>query len=540
VRTLLRAILLASFTLALSAPNAAAQNAASQNNDVFEQSSAELSMTPSTIKPVKGKYPDSIPFLITLKNCNTTASPKAAFQDVAGLKTTDFDIEVLSAGITIANGANIMDCQITGQLKIESTQVSTGYAIMTVTRKVNGTNPARYMGRAVFTVLDTGAAPVPGEASVDGSFTVMGDEMCKKNFGRQVAKSTYCIEVKIGNNSGYPLQLAGIGFRRQRGNYDADINVNLSYRSVRASLQDDSNFGRATLISALEATGLLMAGADPFFHAAYSKTRFTAFTALMGTILPNGASQIWPNTDQQKMNNLDDQAFRDTLLIANNTPVRTTVFIDRTVMDGIGQQYAKDICEGKIPGKTQPSDGSDKFGFCPTFDSRHRITDPNLVKMALGNLVIVGNLMNYMQRIVVDPAALAAAQAASKNGALSDPSIASGNKILTLTVPSGMVAPPKVFLSLSDLNKLIEYDLSPSTQTSGTVTYSAKDTSSTGLPSTGTYVIVDSNKQLVTNPGVTLQVVGAPADAPAPAPDGKPVGPAPAATSGKPAAPAKP
>ena len=210
-----------------------------------------------------------------------------SFHDIASLEDTDFDIQFMAPGVAIEGTPVVTECDLSGKLQITTAQVTAGFYAVTVIRKKKGTSPALYVGHGMLTVLDATASAVAGDTSVDAYWSVLSESMCAKNFGRQVSKDTYCIEVKLGNSTGYPLQLAGIGFSRQFGTSPPDINGNLSYRSVRASLQNENSVNsRAFVLGTVEGLGLSMAGFNPFFHSAHNIARFTAGTAVVGTVCP--------------------------------------------------------------------------------------------------------------------------------------------------------------------------------------------------------------------------------------------------------------
>ncbi|MGZ8845398.1 MAG: hypothetical protein ACXW3C_02945 [Pyrinomonadaceae bacterium] len=54
---------------------------------------------------------------------------------------------------------------------------------------------------------------VPGlDPEVDVMWGVVPQKIVKDNFGRRVGQNFYCIEIVIGNNTGYELQIASVGF----------------------------------------------------------------------------------------------------------------------------------------------------------------------------------------------------------------------------------------------------------------------------------------------------------------------------------------
>ncbi len=61
--------------------------------------------------------------------------------------------------------------------------------------------------------LPRGPIPPGLKPQVDIMWAVVPQRIVSDNFGSRVAKLFYCIEVVIGNNTGYDLQIASVGFK---------------------------------------------------------------------------------------------------------------------------------------------------------------------------------------------------------------------------------------------------------------------------------------------------------------------------------------
>ena len=116
----------------------------------------------------------------------------------------------------------------------------------------------------------------------------------------------------------------------------------------------------------------------------------------------------------KEINNLDDQAFRDGKLIPNNTQVRFLVFVQKdSLKDAIGDVIPRIQAMNHLgscsplpvgytnvpgqPGKCYPA-WEDSLSSC----LKKRSCDPLIVRLALGKMVVVGDTVDYLQRIVVD------------------------------------------------------------------------------------------------------------------------------------------
>ena len=120
--------------------------------------------------------------------------------------------------------------------------------------------------------MGSSAGPIPPGLlpQVDVMWEVMSQSNCSDVFGRRIAQSEYCVQLVIGNNSGYPIQIAGIGFSSSVNslfNGMPDIATsNSSYVSTRAILLEQNVTSTRNIIyNSLQAAGVLMAAFTPYF-----------------------------------------------------------------------------------------------------------------------------------------------------------------------------------------------------------------------------------------------------------------------------------
>jgi hypothetical protein len=374
------------------------QNAAAQQTPGitrFDPADATLLASPGSIRQVQGKYPPSVPLILWLKGC----TPGKIDDPVKTLATdSTYVITIAGAGLSASGKQTAGDCKITTTLSIDPAAASAGYFIVNVV-ETTAKNTTQDRGYALLSLLDAAAAPIPANQQVDVIWGVLSQHICRDNFGRHLADDVYCIEVKIGNNTGHEVQLAGVGFRPSGSltiggvKFPAQTSPNVSYQSVRGAAQAFQFLtSRNLLVNGAGGLGILMASFNPFFHASFNVARWAAGTAVVGTALPSAVNAIMPDPTLKQLNNLDDEAFRDGKLIPNNTQVRTMVFVERRLLEGIGHTPYQHWCDAIY---TKDTDAAKKCG--KTKD------DPFAVKLALGNIVIVGDEIDFIQRVVVDP-----------------------------------------------------------------------------------------------------------------------------------------
>jgi IPT/TIG domain len=156
-----------------------------------------------------------------------------------------------------------------------------------------------------------------------------------------------------------------------------------------------------------------MTSFTPFFLNNFNKSRWATGSAIVGTSLAQAINLVAPDQTIKELNNLDDQAFRDGKLIPNNTQVRILVFLQkRSLAEGIGEivpaiKAANQVTQSPCPAGYKDVPGSP--GNCyPRWEDNLKncvkklVCDPGIVKLALGSMVIVGDKIDYIQRVVVD------------------------------------------------------------------------------------------------------------------------------------------
>lgn len=298
---------------------------------------------------------------------------------------------------------------------------------------------------------------VPGlDPQVDIMWAVVPQNVVKDNFGQRVGKLFYCLEVAIGNNSGYNLQIATVGFQlgptgdeasivmdasksmsqtllktqqetlpealkvategckkefKTYEDYKAYLNCvsektaevitdtansqaaviaalqrqrdllatvppnspdnrlpSASYRMTRGSVEHGQfwNF-RNTSLNLLRAFGPFLTGFTPYFRNINRQKNYSLAIDIISNPLEKGFQIVVPDETIPQLQRLDEQTLRDGMIILNNQQIRTRVFIP------------KDVLKLKEPYRD----------------------DPRVVMMSLGKLHIIGDLIEYKNRVSV-------------------------------------------------------------------------------------------------------------------------------------------
>jgi len=227
-------------------------------------------------------------------------------------------------------------------------------------------------GMAAFEILDVGPGPIPPglEPQVDLMWKVLPGRTVEDNFGHRVRSLFYCVEIVLGNNSGYDLQIASIGFvlPQAKGIPQHPIPTN-GYISTRSTLVwGQQIYWRNAVQHGLNALGPFLTGGIPFFKLAGPRSTYSTIVSIITNPFAKGFELVAPDETVGQLERLDEQALRDSLIVANNTQIRTVTFISKESV--------------KIPDK---ADGK----------------DPLVAMAALGELVLIGDKIQHINRIRV-------------------------------------------------------------------------------------------------------------------------------------------
>jgi hypothetical protein len=380
--------------------------------------SSLLRVSPPVIQPSGGKLPTSVT-LAVLENCD---DPKSV--DLSNDK-----LLVTGSGLSLSTSQNANKCVIQSVLSIDPSTPAGTYSII-----VEDKNTGKPVGFTDLSVLDTSAAPIPPGLApeVDVIWNVLSENDCSDAFGERVAQSMYCVELKIGNNSGHPLQLAGVGFTKSLKALNA-LNIpqvtigNTSYATTRAVLVESQVWSTRNLVAnSIAGAGLIMAGFAPFYHHLNAKANFATGSAIVSGPLQQAFNLIFPDPIVTQLKSLDDDSFRDNMIIQNNQHIKTMVFVEKQNMTlplneleheltnaDSGEAMKELMAAAKTKEETRSAQvmaqslAVMQTNFKSTIKNSSRPTfwkgqqNPLLVDIALGNLVIVGDEIQYLQRVQI-------------------------------------------------------------------------------------------------------------------------------------------
>ncbi|MGJ5819341.1 hypothetical protein [Paludibaculum fermentans] len=410
-----------------------------------------------TVSPQSVQRKQSLTLVVQVDNCTKTSDPHAFDTTDAVRKAPP--ISLSGSGIELSWGSAVS----TGCTLSVPAQVTESAAFEDKVLIAYNKDKTEVLGTAKLQIIDIQSGPIPPGLApqVDIIWNVLSDVGCKDQFGTRVSRHYYCLEVQIGNNSGYALLISGLGFMRHLPGLDYK-EATSTYAQIRSVLQRDQVIsGRNLTLRGLQGAGAVVAGFAPFARNPFERNRMILWSSIMGGVLAGAWDSFAKDRTVLQMTNLDDSALRDGKIIPNNSPVKFTVFADRdsvkpllagptciaeyygglldqelarvqadlTLATGLGwdelkrmklererdrlreskaslmraggQASAQDrrCAEGRIPVK-----GGGKLHFLGRPQSL-RENDLIAVRQALGSLVIVGDQIEYKQRLRVDSSA---------------------------------------------------------------------------------------------------------------------------------------
>lgn len=403
--------------------------------------------TKALMNPDRIEAGKSIPIIFTFTSCKKDWNDK-----VPVINTTDREL-MEQSGIKI-EGVRPIIAPAENENCTAFALISTLRTTPAINYKFNITimdGPPHEITFRILGVQGLPPGPIPPDLDrpeVDIMWAVVPKKIVSDNFGPRVARNFYCIEVVIGNNSGYDLQVSAVGFRsgpvaeyatvmttahqtmaqkqkavaedaskklkdkitlcgnekdfagcvtrettpildEMRRQSEADL------ETLRALNKTTTDASRLIYDNTIPVTGYPMArgsatrgefwsirnwttrllgmlgpiaiGFTPFLDVKNQKN-FSNAVNLFTNPISEGYSNFWPDEFIPQLQRLDDQILREGRMITNNRQERTTVFIPKRIL---------------------------------RLDNDKMVDDPVAITIALGRMVLIGNLVTYVNRVSV-------------------------------------------------------------------------------------------------------------------------------------------
>jgi len=152
----------------------------------------------------------------------------------------------------------------------------------------------------------------------------------------------------------------------------------------------------------LEGAGFLMASFTPYFSEPNPKAHFATASSIVSGALLQVFAVVSPDRVPGQLNNLDDESLRDGSVIANNTQVRTTIFVEKRNLTEALQEAAKEF-DGEQKSATGIASFRSTINASASEGSfiHAKSESPFLVRKALGDLILVGDPIDYLPRVQI-------------------------------------------------------------------------------------------------------------------------------------------
>jgi len=385
--------------LALSTPQSTRQ---AQAQLPTKEPSPSWNVVPGVLRPGSdGKYPTSVTLVLFASSCERDTTTKKW-----KLASDTFSLTASGSGISLS-APLVGDCMLTSTATISPGVQPDKYPIVVSSHDSTPSSSPIDQGYGDLNVLGPLSGPTPSKPEVDVEWNVLTPHTCSDTFGSHVGKIFYCVQVTIGNNSAYKLQISTIAFKTQSLFADNDeakfnINPNTSYQTTRAVAQKGQTTTTRNLIfNSLGGVGLIMGSFTPYFHNPNSVSRWSTGAAIVSGTFTSVMDLIAPDLTIRELNNLDDQSLRDGKIISNNTQNSPfDIFVEkREVLPQLAKLYTKYKAKWNTPDIGQ-KEILDRLEQC--VKKHGGDCDPDYVKEAMGALVLEGHKIDYIERIVVD------------------------------------------------------------------------------------------------------------------------------------------
>src|SRR5260370_734674 len=235
---------------------------------------------------------------IARKPCPVAGEPEGERADYANILTT---------GFTLTEVTRIdKDCKLTGKLNVATDAPLGDVNIMLYAKTPDNAAAVAaaklsdaVVGVAILSVQSIERGPIPPglDPQVEVFWKVMPRTATGHSFGRTVTNRYFAIEVTIGNNSGYPLQIASVAFKMKLPGFAPDTDIpNDGYNFVRSSIEKEQQVGgRALVVNTVNALGPILTARNGFYSSASPEKHYTTFVGLFSNPFAKGLEYVWPD-----------------------------------------------------------------------------------------------------------------------------------------------------------------------------------------------------------------------------------------------------
>jgi hypothetical protein len=238
--------------------------------------------------PKPGENPDytiSPKTVVRGKDYNVVIRPRSDCKVPRQLENVHVDLDNVSGFNVSMEGGN--GCFLRFNLSVAN-DAPLGEFNVPLVKRVKGEQKRNF---EVLTLHVSSVAPgpiPPGlHEQVDILWKVLPRHVTSHSFGRVFTDLHFAIEVVIGNDSGYDLQIAAIGFEPPVP-LDAPIPTD-AYNITRATLEREQQTGRrALIVNSIKALGPILTGSAVFFKSTGASSTWNGSVGVFSNPLEKG------------------------------------------------------------------------------------------------------------------------------------------------------------------------------------------------------------------------------------------------------------
>ncbi|MBI3696675.1 MAG: hypothetical protein HY238_17775 [Acidobacteria bacterium] len=335
------------------------------------------------------KYTISPKTVVRGKDYNVVIRPRGDCQAPGPLHGVQVDLDKVS-GFKAENAEGGDGCFLRFKLSVLDDAPLGDLNVPLVTVTADGKKSSFEALTLYVSSVDRGPIPPGLEEQADIFWKVLPRRATSDSFGRAFTKRYFAVEAVIGNNTGYDLQIASIGFEPPvEHKLDAPVPTD-SYNVGRSTLEREQQVGaRALVVNTITGLGPILTGAGVFFKAAGASSTWKGAVGLFSNPFEKGFELVYPDKTVRQLIGLDTRTLRDSVIIPNNISQRVLVFISRELAECRKRKKARS-CDWKP--ETPKKDA--RLPYANDFD-------PEMVMRRLGTLVVVGRKIEYLNRVRV-------------------------------------------------------------------------------------------------------------------------------------------
>ncbi len=363
-------------------------------------------------------------YTVTLEDSASDCPKSHSFNDLGSVVSSSPSEIIVGSYSRVLNNA----CQITVPISVATLALSGRNSLLLKSKSLSDLT----LGIVTLSIRSpnpTQAGPIaPGlpAPQLDIMWKVLPRQPVADSYGSRVADGFFAIEATFGNQTGYDLQIAALGF--ESPSFICDVSTTPqkfdtsrsckdpfnkfgllkpvdasstdkptmpvdAYPIVRGTVEREQFVGtRAVVVNLVKAAGPILVGVGGAYFPATDS--FNRATEIFVSPFEKGLELVYPDLTTNHLISLDNRALRDGAVIPNNSAIRINAFISRELVQcGFPRHwYSLSTRTSHFDWDCRP--GDTRLPYAQNFR-------PADVVAHLGRIVLIGQPIQYLNRIRV-------------------------------------------------------------------------------------------------------------------------------------------